>query len=548
MEDRHQSFHDDGPSQCKRARGMGMYQRKRALAACLPCRARKTKCDNIKPTCGFCTNHGAQCTYADTTTDHSSFDPASLAILERLNHVVSLLETQSSSFTAVQHGNHISIDDSTVSQSDILVPTSSHGASNLIDLDIDDDLLLDISGFPATGSSCEAIIKWPIFSNDSLPEVKSFVVDAQYHDSVNPVASRTRAATLGRGIQEEDFILLSRRFLSYVHIKNPILDVPEFTWHVKNAAETGIRWDGPSCLVACVQLQNLLWIQENHQSSCLGQTLDENRRLGQRLYWSCMKTESELRCEISLPPSGLSRFGAHYALPSPPPELVSPLPHPAVEEDSTDSTRIVYQEEERSWFYYLAEISFRRMMNRAFASLGAEGEGSWINKFEQILVRHHALEEQIDLWSSHIPPQIDTNEGDNLDNELAHIVRNRAVACREYIHRPFLYYVIHQPLDDFFIAQAMPLAKKCLDLCVQWQSMAQPLHRHHGTWYVARTSMTRALLLLAAARSKKIEMPQNWSEAVDLALQTLQYWAKEAPDLEKAASYLRILMDNLGEQ
>lgn len=78
--------------------------------------------------------------------------------------------------------------------------------------------------------------------------------------------------------------------------------------------------------------------------------------------------------------------------------------------------------------------------------------------------------------------------------------------------------------------------------------MAQPLHRHHGTWYVARTSMTRALLLLAAARSKKIEMPQNWSEAVDLALQTLQYWAKEAPDLEKAASYLRILMDNLGEQ
>lgn len=43
---------------------------------------------------------------------------------------------------------------------------------------------------------------------------------------------------------------------------------------------------------ACVQLQNLLWIQENHQSSCLGQTLDENRRLGQRLYWSCMKTES----------------------------------------------------------------------------------------------------------------------------------------------------------------------------------------------------------------------------------------------------------------
>jgi hypothetical protein len=54
--------------------------------------------------------------------------------------------------------------------------------------------------------------------------------------------------------------------------------------------------------------------------------------------------------------------------------------------------------------------------------------------------------------------------------------------------------------------------------------------------------MTRALMLLAAARSKKIEMPESWEKALDDALQTLHYWAKEAADLEKAAALLEEMM------
>jgi hypothetical protein len=170
-----------------------------------------------------------------------------LAILERINHAVSLLETQSASLLSIQNRNFVSSGNPTGSQPDILIPQPSHGDRDLDDLDIDDDLFLDIPGFPATGNNCEAILKWPIFNNESLSDVKSFVMDTQHDEP--PAASRTGPVTLGRGIQEEDFIFLSRRFLSYVHIKNPILDVSEFTRHVNNAAETGIRWDGPSCLV-----------------------------------------------------------------------------------------------------------------------------------------------------------------------------------------------------------------------------------------------------------------------------------------------------------
>lgn len=36
------------------SRGTAAYPRKRAVTACQTCRARRTKCDNLKPKCSFC--------------------------------------------------------------------------------------------------------------------------------------------------------------------------------------------------------------------------------------------------------------------------------------------------------------------------------------------------------------------------------------------------------------------------------------------------------------------------------------------------------------
>lgn len=52
-----------------------------------------------------------------------------------------------------------------------------------------------------------------------------------------------------RGIQENDFTSLSKRFLTFVHVKNPVLEVEEYQEWVKIAVDQGPRWDGPSCLV-----------------------------------------------------------------------------------------------------------------------------------------------------------------------------------------------------------------------------------------------------------------------------------------------------------
>lgn len=59
-------------------------------------------------------------------------------------------------------------------------------------------------------------------------------------------------------------------------------------------------------------------------------------------------------------------------------------------------------EEQRSWFYYLAEISHRRMMNRAIMimspSSSVEQEGGWVKNIHENIQHAKDMNEQIDIW------------------------------------------------------------------------------------------------------------------------------------------------------
>jgi hypothetical protein len=46
--------------------GKSFPTRRRALQACETCRARKSKCDNERPSCGSCIQHGVECVYKGT--------------------------------------------------------------------------------------------------------------------------------------------------------------------------------------------------------------------------------------------------------------------------------------------------------------------------------------------------------------------------------------------------------------------------------------------------------------------------------------------------
>ncbi|KAL2424172.1 hypothetical protein ABEF95_011240 [Exophiala dermatitidis] len=82
-------------------RGSSAYARKRAVIACQVCRARRTKCDQKKPTCSFCESIGAECVPDPPAL--SAFDPASVAIIERLDR----LERRFTAFADVSARTHL---------------------------------------------------------------------------------------------------------------------------------------------------------------------------------------------------------------------------------------------------------------------------------------------------------------------------------------------------------------------------------------------------------------------------------------------------------
>ncbi|KAF5543892.1 heterokaryon incompatibility protein [Fusarium mexicanum] len=589
----------------KRQRTAAMYHRKRAVTACQSCRLRKTKCDNVRPVCGFCSRSGAQCVYPGSgpDSDYSSYDPASLTILDRLNHVVSLLESrplavlvnETGSYDSPHEASDIPRRPASVSQPLRVVPI--HASRDLTTLVPEDDVLqvLERPDFPSASNNCESIMRWPIFQG-LVPEVHSFVLELNEDVEAGPSDARVSG---GRGVQEEDFVPLSKRFLAYVHVKNPILDVKDYKNKVREAAENGPRWDAclsvpfhteadvdgspastrssatavidpdtaasyylaakkrlgllqPSLLYiqclflcgiyemyclhplqawfhfnrACVDLRNILWTRSQIKSSQA--TTQETRRLEQRLYWSCVKTEYELRYEISLPPSGVTQCDYPDMFPSPPTELTSPSAYGRGDTFDDD----IVPEEEKSWFYYLAEISYRRMMNRAMAVMARSREQGWSDNISEAMEHCKEFNEQIDLWYSHIPPQIDPKNAVHANNELAQFLKNRELSCREWIHRPFLFYVLHKSPEDEHYGRAIPLAQRCLELCVEHLFRTYGHNRHHGTWYIARSCVTKALILLAAAKSGRISLPSGWKEALETAR-----WTQSEADRDQPYRY-----------
>jgi hypothetical protein len=104
------------------------------------------------------------------------------------------------------------------------------------------------SNGPRTG--IEGLLYWPrivYFLGTPVVE-QSFVLESTLN-SAKGTAPAPRYKQYG--IRENDLPTLCRRFLVYVHIRNPILEPGELEQYAKELSETGIKWDSKSCLVVC---------------------------------------------------------------------------------------------------------------------------------------------------------------------------------------------------------------------------------------------------------------------------------------------------------
>ncbi|KAI8185839.1 hypothetical protein K4K51_011277 [Colletotrichum sp. SAR 10_75] len=267
--------------------------------------------------------------------------------------------------------------------------------------------------------------------------------------------------------------------------------------------------------------------------------------LEQRVFWSCFKAENEILPTLGLRSSGLEDFTYPDSFPAPPSTLSSARPaagdYYAWSPMSDDQQRV---EEERSWLYYLAEISLRRTIKDTMAVLYRKGETYWLQN-EQLLVRQYdEFEKEISQLHSHLPPLIQFDEHRHADNELAFYLKGRFQGWREATLRPLLYCALHAPGD--VNPRVVELAQKAVDTCSAMIVKTAYHHRHGGSWFVARRAFSCAMMILAARlRDGPVRAPPNWRALVRLALRVVRRWGREARDVERMKSTLERLFNQV---
>lgn len=251
------------PGKRPAARGTAFYPRKRANTACQVCRARKTKCDNKKPSCSYCLSVGATC--IQSPVDLSSFDPASLKILDRLDDLEKLLRDGTSaavadlpaiaspnlfrgSISGEAPNSYRSDKHSYPQQSpaDDRQPSShSHQRAHDLDHIINDDGPEVNSVLPLR---VDYILQWPLFNDEGTPEPLCGLPP----DAISTPAAGSAALAGLVDMESHRLYRLLDNFFLYIHCKNPILDESSTRRMVGNAFLNGIDWSPASCLAMVI--------------------------------------------------------------------------------------------------------------------------------------------------------------------------------------------------------------------------------------------------------------------------------------------------------
>jgi hypothetical protein len=192
-------------------RGTASYPRKRAVTACQVCRARRTKCDNAKPACSFCVKVGATCVQAPV--DLSSFDPASLQILQRLDDLEQLVR-----------GNGSNQEDNESGPTPVRLDRSQL--------------------FPC---SADAILNW---TSIKALSAQHKVNGPAFPCSNRPIVQTTASPPLSvlDEFEPHRIRVLLDNFFNYVHVKNPVLDEQKTRRTVNRVCLHGIDWSPDACL------------------------------------------------------------------------------------------------------------------------------------------------------------------------------------------------------------------------------------------------------------------------------------------------------------
>lgn len=226
-------------------------QRTRAAMACAVCRARKTKCDGRRPSCGFCQRTSSACQY-DTVVEyapdsafsgHQDMGPQILQAIEQLTQLVKTQQSQSQPEWANYYRGptqSCSVDEfsplplSQSSDSHALLTNSrlGGGAGRL-------------SGPPspshlfASSEGLDSVLQWRVFPPgiDKIPVDNGIPIPMP--DELPPLSLM-------------ELTRLQMNYRRVVHDFNPMLDLATLDRYTTHIAENGLDFTTRTCLVVLV--------------------------------------------------------------------------------------------------------------------------------------------------------------------------------------------------------------------------------------------------------------------------------------------------------
>ncbi|KAF2009396.1 hypothetical protein BU24DRAFT_444855 [Aaosphaeria arxii CBS 175.79] len=302
---------------------------------------------------------------------------------------------------------------------------------------------------------------------------------------------------------------------------------------------------------ACVAFQTLTWMRSEDYIAH-GQV---TKARASRLYWSCLKSEHEISVELRCPPSGLTKLNYTNSFPAPPTAASNedlyelPTLNGSATSPTAASMNTLHHDFEKAWYYYLADIAARRILQRVMDVFYRQSEVSWTQiPLSELLKTATELDRQLDQWESTLPDQVAFKAYQQPEEELSYHLQARMIEIRERIHRPFLYLSVQMDLGDAERASLLPFVQEHTDTCLKLIRQWNIQHRHHGTWLMVRQSFSASLLLLVAYKARLVESltDEQFQDALGSAIATLQFWEKEAPDLQASRVILQEVVYDAG--
>ncbi|KAJ5637956.1 hypothetical protein N7490_007835 [Penicillium lividum] len=297
----------------------------------------------------------------------------------------------------------------------------------------------------------------------------------------------------------------------------------------------------------------------------------------QRLYWSCLKSETELAHEYGLEQSILTHFSDPPLLPTPPNPLTADNIFISGYVTPSYTCTAPNNIEEKSWYYYLTEISLRKLEIQIHASFERLQDENWhlpIEKMSSLQKTHlqdflqciingiSEFETQLQSCWERLSLAMDINLDHvtiGCSDELAEYLRIKLFWIKHDLLRIALTMVLY--FESEFVgsslASAFPalaerlfgMANRGLVACVTVMQIGQNTHRNHGSWFGPRITVMCALEVVAVRKfgNPNLKVPGDFDDAARSLVEGLKWWKTGIPD---AGEYLKILssLDPIFEQ